>query len=527
MAGLAALRVAAWAVLGFAGSLAGSMLVADAREQREELRLRRGAAHAMAGLMTREQAAAAARCAQVSELLAERAPSETLSGDELTGALRALLAADESTYTVTGDRVTPVLVRRESGLDASHVAHAAHAPVAVGDAGLVLGCPLHFGSAQLVLLVRRDRAVLSSELDALLHALGGGLETDTQLARSRPLLTITRQEGGELSYGAAFQREGLADLTGRALAAAAAMALLLALVALRLELRARAREDEVLTTLEAAATRIGQGDLATTLSGRATHARAELTFQRFDRMVDELREAREKLREAERAGAFRDVARQLAHELKNPLFPIRTSIETLRKTKERLPSEFDEAFEETTRVVLEEVQRLERIVREFGEFARLPAPVLGRIDTEALVEDVAALHGRDRVRVRVSGGPVYVRADRELVTQALINLVLNALDASGQRAPVELAVEPDTEWVCLHVDDAGPGVPEADRARVFEPYYTTKREGSGLGLAIAQRIAREHGGRITIARSPLGGARFTLALPRAASQPPAHSASMP
>jgi two-component system, NtrC family, nitrogen regulation sensor histidine kinase NtrY len=526
MDGLAALRVAGWAVLGFAGSLAGSMLVADALEQREELRLRRGAAHAMAGLVAREQAAISGRCEQLSELLAERAPSEVLSGDELSRALRSLLAADESTYTVSGDRVSPVVVRRESGLDAAHVAHAAEAPVAVGDAGLVLGCPLRFGSAQLVLLVRRDRAVLSSELDALLHALGGGLETDTELSRSRPLLTIARQEGGALSYGAAFQREGLADLTGRALAAAAGMALLLALVALRLERGARTREDEVLSTLEVAATRIGQGDLITTLSGRATHARAEQTFQRFDRMVDELREAREKLREAERAGAFRDVARQLAHELKNPLFPIRTSIETLRKTKERLPGEFDEAFEETTRVVLEEVQRLERIVREFGEFARLPAPVLGRIDTRALVEDVAALHGRERVSVRGSG-PLYVRADRELVTQALINLVLNALDAGGEHAPVELWVEPDAEWVCLHVDDAGPGVPEADRARVFEPYFTTKREGSGLGLAIAQRIAREHGGRITIARSPLGGARFTLALPRVASEPHAHSASMP
>lgn len=522
-AGLAALRVAGWAVLGFAGSLAGSMWVADALEQRAELRLRRGAAHAMAGVVAREQAAAAARCERLHEQLSERAPSEVLSGEELARPLRALLGAEESVYVVTSQRVAPLVVRRDAGLDAARVVRAADAPVASGDAGLVLGCSLQFGGAKLVLLAWRDRTALAGELDALLHALGGALENDTPPARAEPLLELPRQEGGSLSYGASFQREGLRELAGRALSAGVGMALLLMLVAIQLERRARAREDEVLATLEDAATRIGRGDLATTLSGRARHARAEQTFQRFDRMVAELRDTREKLREAERAGAFRDVARQLAHELKNPLFPIRTSIETLRKTKERLPSDFDDAFEETTRVVLEEVQRLERIVREFSEFARLPAPVLGLIDARALLEDVAALHGKQRVSVR-GHGPAYVRADRELLTQALINLVLNALDAVAERAPVELVVEAHGDMLAMHVDDAGPGVPEGERARVFEPYYTTKPEGSGLGLAISLRIAREHGGRIEVTRSPLGGARFTLLVP---SSPRDHSASIP
>jgi len=208
------------------------------------------------------------------------------------------------------------------------------------------------------------------------------------------------------------------------------------------------------------------------------------------------------------------VARQLAHELKNPLFPIRTAVETLRRTRERAPAAFDEVFEETTRVVLEEVQRLERIVREFGAYARLPEPVLTRIDVASVLSDVAALHDPDQVSVRASG-PRFVRADRELVMQVLVNLLLNALHAVAGRSNgrVELGCDEVGDAIVLHVDDNGPGVPEAERLRVFEPYVTTKPEGTGLGLAIARRIAEQHGGSLHVADSPLGGARFTLSLP--------------
>jgi len=275
--------------------------------------------------------------------------------------------------------------------------------------------------------------------------------------------------------------------------------------------------EDALEELEKAAERVASGDLTSAL-GSLVGERADQTFRTFDRMTRELREMRTRLMQSERETAFRDVAQRIAHEIRNPLSPIRMAIETLRKAKDRRLPEFDEIFEESTRTVLDEVTRLSRIVHDFSEFARLPKPRPGTVDLEALVNDTLTLYRPPGVHTvfEVSGEAVPVHVDREQIVQVVVNLLNNARDAASERdnPQIRLLLSPINDGMALYVDDNGQGVAEADRARIFEPYFTTKQQGTGLGLAIAERIAREHGGSLTVAESPLGGARFLLVLPR-------------
>ncbi len=280
--------------------------------------------------------------------------------------------------------------------------------------------------------------------------------------------------------------------------------------------RARETDDVVLTAIERAAERVAQGDLSSQI-GLRLGGRADQTFQTFDRMTAELRETRAKLAEAERAAAWQDMARRIAHEIKNPLLPIKVALETLRKAHAKQLPAFDEIFEESTHAMLEEVERMERIVREFSEFARLPRARPGALDLSRLLSETAALYAPNDVpvEVRVGLGELNVHADREQLVQVVVNLLANAIDAARTASAPRVVVgaERAGEQVQVWVEDNGPGVLEHERERIFEPYVTSKSQGTGLGLAIVRRIALDHGGSVAVSDSPLGGARFTLRLP--------------
>lgn len=289
--------------------------------------------------------------------------------------------------------------------------------------------------------------------------------------------------------------------------------------------------NRALTQLERAAQRIGRGDLEIELEPAATGGS---TFTAFNQMAKELKEAQDRARRAERVAAWRDIARRIAHEIKNPLMPIRTSMETMRRTKARQHPEFDEIFDESTQTVLEEVARLERIVTEFSRFARLPRPRPTPIDLRELIQQVVLLHSPEprtsvvatAIQVEFPESIGWIGADRDQLTQVLVNLVQNALDAShssrGEQGTIRIAVtlEPP-EHVVVTVHDDGPGIPEAERAQVLEPYYTTKSGGTGLGLAIVERIVSDHGGSLSIGDSPLGGASIQIRLSREGPPAPA------
>ena len=301
------------------------------------------------------------------------------------------------------------------------------------------------------------------------------------------------------------------------------------LVALAVFAALRPRRTRALTAIEEAARRVGAGDLDVTLDSEG--GAEEGTFAAFNRMTRELKDAQSRLARAERTAAWREVAQRIAHEIKNPLTPIRLAIETLRKAKARAHPDLDEIFEESTRAVLEEVQRMERIVSEFSHFARMPRPELTTLDLREVAAQVVQVHalpaevtqpeGRPAAEVRLEapGGPLLVEGDRAQLAQVLTNLVQNAIDAARQGAPerprVLVRLAESAQGPRIEVHDNGPGIPEEERARVLAPYHTTKPHGTGLGLAIVDRIVSEHGGSLTIERSaPLGGAQVTVLLRR-------------
>jgi len=215
------------------------------------------------------------------------------------------------------------------------------------------------------------------------------------------------------------------------------------------------------------------------------------------------------------------VARRIAHEVKNPLAPIRAAVETLRRLRARDDPEFYAYFDEATRTVLDEVHRLSNMVTEFTRFARLAPPRLQEVDVVEIVRQIVGLHepaAEARLRVVVAAQPPAIRADRDQIVQVLTNLVTNALDAvqslgrSGE-VTVTVGAEPPGH-ASVTVSDNGPGVASEIAPRLFEPYATTKVHGTGLGLAIAQRIAIEHQGELSLVPPTSGtGAQFRLVLP--------------
>lgn len=273
-----------------------------------------------------------------------------------------------------------------------------------------------------------------------------------------------------------------------------------------------------LRDLESAAARVASGDMGTTITVNAG-GEVGKALSAFNHMTKELQHAQGRLIRAERIAAWRDIARRIAHEIKNPLMPIQTSIETMRKTHARQHPEFDEIFEESTLTILEEVERLKRIVTEFSRFARMPRPNPTRLDYSEIAQHVVGLHsgGEVEVHMTVEGAIPEVRCDREQMTQVLVNLVQNGADSAkarhgGTGGRVDLVLSPADDGLRVEVIDNGTGIPPEDRERIFEPYFTKKAGGTGLGLAIVHRIVSDHGGRIDLDEAEGGGAVFEIVL---------------
>lgn len=223
------------------------------------------------------------------------------------------------------------------------------------------------------------------------------------------------------------------------------------------------------------------------------------------------------LARAEEARAWAEVARRLAHEIKNPLTPVRLAAERLmRRLADKLPPPEVEVLRRACTTITAQVRRLERLVNDFSRMARLPTPKPAPVSARDILAEVAELYRpRPEVRVVLPRADLVCLADADLVKQVLINLLENALAAVGEAPPgsVRACARRDaTDAVAFIVEDDGPGVPETIASRLFEPYVSTKPEGTGLGLAIARRIAEEHGGELVLA-SPQRPTRFVLRLP--------------
>ena len=268
--------------------------------------------------------------------------------------------------------------------------------------------------------------------------------------------------------------------------------------------------------LSAGARQVGQGNLEVQIDPSSNDEVGALV-QVFNNMTQELRESRQRLARAERIAAWQEIARRVAHEIKNPLFPIRMSMETLKKSFQKKHPKLEEIVEESTKTVLEEVGALNRIVTEFSNFARLPAPRKEPARVAELLKHAHRLYRESGVQLKEAGlddlGSVAV--DRGQIHQALINLVKNGIEAGPTVIlSAELWPQDEQPGVRLSVADQGPGIPEEALDKLFTPYFTTKASGTGLGLAIVDRIVSEHGGTVDVESTPGTGSTFHIWLPQ-------------
>jgi len=288
------------------------------------------------------------------------------------------------------------------------------------------------------------------------------------------------------------------------------------------------RMSRPLAELASAALALGRGEEPPTLHGGP--GEIGVLVQSFETMRHELRRSQERIATAERVAAWREIARRLAHEIKNPLTPISTAIQTLRRAKARAHPDFDEIFEESTAAIGEEVLALREIVDSFARFARLPAPSPEPCHLKGLIEQATGLFpelpmGIELTRVVPKElEQLRVEVDRAQIQQILLNLVTNALQSFETNASpstetrakrIEIGARREDERIVVWVEDTGPGIPLKNQSLIFTPYFTTKTNGTGLGLAICHRIASEHRGSLQLSRSDEAGTRFELELPLA------------
>ena len=242
----------------------------------------------------------------------------------------------------------------------------------------------------------------------------------------------------------------------------------------------------------------------------------------FNLMTRELSDQRERLVQAERVAAWRELARRLAHELKNPLFPLQITVENLLRAREQNPAQFEEVFRESAGTLLAEIANLRAIVQRFSDFARMPAPELQPVRLNELTEHVLKLlepqftaAGRAPItaKVELDSELPFIQADPELISRALQNLVLNAIDAMPSGGSLTVRTSPGDGGVTISVSDTGTGLTREECERLFTPYYTTKQHGTGLGLAIVQSVVSDHHGKITVESEPGRGSTFRIELP--------------
>jgi two-component system, NtrC family, nitrogen regulation sensor histidine kinase NtrY len=247
----------------------------------------------------------------------------------------------------------------------------------------------------------------------------------------------------------------------------------------------------------------------------------------FNRMTAELLAQKERLIQTERVAAWRELARRLAHELKNPLFPLQLTVENLIRARSQSPEQFDEVFRESSRTLLGEISNLKGIIGRFSEFSKMPLPRLQQTQINDVLRGVAQLFqaqlqtpGRPPITcaVELEENLPEIAVDPELLHRAISNLVLNAMDVMPNGGALTLRSRTEMDKVRVEVADTGSGLTREECQRIFTPYYTSKQHGTGLGLAIVQSVVSDHGGRISVQSEPGKGSTFVIELPRHQAQ---------
>jgi signal transduction histidine kinase len=243
----------------------------------------------------------------------------------------------------------------------------------------------------------------------------------------------------------------------------------------------------------------------------------------FNDMTRTLATQKEKLVQTERVAAWRELARRLAHELRNPLFPMQITIENLQRARQLGPEQFQEVFGEATATLKAELANLNSIVGRFSDFSKMPTPQFSKVNVNEALRNAVRLFepqftavGKPAITTEyfLNESLPEIDADPDLLHRAFQNLVLNALDAMPAGGGLTLHSRDGDETVRIEVADTGKGLTPEECSRLFTPYYTTKQLGTGLGLAIVQSVVSDHHGTISVASEEGRGATFRIDLPK-------------
>ena len=285
-----------------------------------------------------------------------------------------------------------------------------------------------------------------------------------------------------------------------------------------------AKVSRPIEQLARAAEQVAAGNWETHVPERSRDEVGQLA-RSFNHMTAQLASQRERLVQTERVAAWRELARRLAHELKNPLFPLQLTVENLVRARALPPEEFDEVFRESTQTLGMEIANLKTIIARFSDFSKMPKPELEHIDAKEIIERLRSLYETTCATTNLDQQPICFEldlspdpmpflVDPELLHRALSNLVLNAMDAMPEGGTLTLSAKPLANQIEIRVSDTGSGLTPEECERLFTPYYTTKQHGTGLGLAIVQSVISDHNGSIAVESHPNKGATFVITLPK-------------
>ena len=317
-------------------------------------------------------------------------------------------------------------------------------------------------------------------------------------------------------------RKGLVLLTQQILKSAAAVAAAALFVGLLVSFWISARITKPVEELAQGAREVATGRWDTRIEVRGSDEIGQLAIA-FNDMTRTLASQKERLLQTERVAAWREIARRLAHELRNPLFPMQITVENLQKARRLDARQFLEVFNESTATLKAELANLNTIVSRFSDFSKMPAPKFVRVNVNEVLRNAVRLFEPQFTAV---GKPTITKepfltdplpeidADPDLLHRAFQNLVLNAMDAMPAGGTLTLRTSEHAGNVRIEVADTGKGLTPEECSRLFTPYYTTKQMGTGLGLAIIQSVVSDHHGTISVTSEEGRGTTFRIELPQ-------------
>jgi two-component system nitrogen regulation sensor histidine kinase NtrY len=332
----------------------------------------------------------------------------------------------------------------------------------------------------------------------------------------RPLLDSTGAVGAVVGVPTLFRQDRVEEENTRRNAFLFGVYALVLLALLVIAAVLANRIAKPIQQLTEATRRVAAGELEVQVDAPGADGEVRELIESFDAMTRNLKQSRDELIRFERELAWKEMAKQVAHEIKNPLTPMRLSIQHLRHAYHDRVNDFDQLLDGVTKTVIEQIDALSRIASEFSHFARMPKAKMEECDVNRILEESTRLFSQEkgiRFEVALGKGLRPVLADREELRRAFINVLRNAIQAMEGKGTILVRSEPDGAGIRVNIQDQGKGIPEEMMGKLFQPNFSTKTDGMGLGLAIVKKTIDQLGGTIEISSVAGKGTNVTIILP--------------